>query len=439
MSRPRGLRVTLLALLVVAGAATLGLAQSDSHSQSLSAPPAILSGRVYLQSRSNHVGANVQVGELSTTTDSDGRFALPNTPTGSRTVRASAPGFLDAELTVNVSPGQLSTLPAATLLAGDVNEDGTIDLLDLVAVGSVYRQCPPAIPLADITGDGCVDLWDLVLVGMNYGKTAPMPWGGSAAADPPSPTSTFAATPSATPTLPAMAEALCMRIVDGDTIIVESSSVLYRVRYIGIDTPEKGECYYGEATERNRAFVEHKVVRLVKDTSETDIYRRALRYVYVNDLFVNAALVRQGYARTAVYRPDTLHADDLALLEQEAASADRGIWGTCATATPTATPSVTAACLRAEEAWDHLDERACVEFRVVDANRGDVGLYLNSNDPWKGHFYVLVWNDLCSRCWGGCSEARFESKDVRVSGTIREYKGSPEIVLQDCAEIVLLN
>ncbi len=61
-------------------------------------------------------------------------------------------------------------------------------------------------------------------------------------------------------------EAVVVRVVDGDTIDVRLNSVEYRVRYIGIDTPEtvhptKPEEPYGrEASVRNKELVAGKTV-----------------------------------------------------------------------------------------------------------------------------------------------------------------------------------
>lgn len=98
------------------------------------------------------------------------------------------------------------------------------------------------------------------------------------------------------------------------------------MRYIGIDTPEKGEFYYEEATRANRELVEGKKVRLERDVSERDKYGRLLRYVYVNGVFVNAELVRQGYARATAYPPDTKYQSLLEQKEREARGARKGIW-----------------------------------------------------------------------------------------------------------------
>ena len=117
-----------------------------------------------------------------------------------------------------------------------------------------------------------------------------------------------------------------IEVVDGDTVVIESGQ---RVRYIGIDTPELGppaEPFAIEAWQANRVLVGGKVVRLEKDTTETDRYGRLLRYVYVDGTFVNAELVRQGLARARDYPPDTRHQDFLNEMEDEARQASRGVW-----------------------------------------------------------------------------------------------------------------
>jgi micrococcal nuclease len=116
------------------------------------------------------------------------------------------------------------------------------------------------------------------------------------------------------------------RVIDGDTIEIGTGQ---RVRYIGIDTPEVypvTEACGIEARETNRRLVEGKKVRLERDVSDTDKYGRLLRYVYVDDLLVNAELVRLGLARARAYPPDTRHQGLFEQLEKEAREAGLGIW-----------------------------------------------------------------------------------------------------------------
>jgi micrococcal nuclease len=125
-----------------------------------------------------------------------------------------------------------------------------------------------------------------------------------------------------------------LEVVDGDTIDVSLAAETEPVRYIGIDTPESNpdlpyECFGDEADGLNRELVGGREVRLEFDDERRDQYGRLLAYVYVGDLFVNAEIVRRGYARTLTIEPNTDHADLFARLQQGAGNAGRGLWGAC--------------------------------------------------------------------------------------------------------------
>ncbi|WP_374686708.1 thermonuclease family protein [Promineifilum sp.] len=116
-------------------------------------------------------------------------------------------------------------------------------------------------------------------------------------------------------------------VFDGDTIEVELDGQTYRLRYIGVDTPERDEPFYEEALTFNRELVDGQTVILVRDVSETDQYGRLLRYVYLTDgTFVNAELMRAGMARLVTFPPDVAQTDFLRALQQEARAAAAGMW-----------------------------------------------------------------------------------------------------------------
>lgn len=123
-----------------------------------------------------------------------------------------------------------------------------------------------------------------------------------------------------------------VRIVDGDTIVVSVGGRNgTKVRLIGIDTPETGDCMFRAAKERMRALVERNRVTLVRDVSERDRYGRLLRYVYAGEVFVNAAMVAEGFATAATFPPDVAHAIEFVAAERRARRARRGLWsGSCA-------------------------------------------------------------------------------------------------------------
>jgi micrococcal nuclease len=136
---------------------------------------------------------------------------------------------------------------------------------------------------------------------------------------------------------PSSERAIVERVVDGDTIVVSIGGHEDRVRYIGIDTPEsvkpgvRVQCYAKSASHENERLVEGRTVKLVEDREERDRYGRLLAYVYRADdgLFVNAALVRGGYARTLTIAPNTAHEAEFAALAAQARSAGRGLWSRC--------------------------------------------------------------------------------------------------------------
>lgn len=115
-----------------------------------------------------------------------------------------------------------------------------------------------------------------------------------------------------------------VQVIDGDTIDVNLNGEQVRVRYVGVNTPERDQSCYSEARAANSSMVSGQNVTLLRDTSDTDQYGRLLRYVYVGDTFVNEQLVRDGWAELVVYQPDDQYADDFRTLEQQAARAGLG-------------------------------------------------------------------------------------------------------------------
>ena len=122
---------------------------------------------------------------------------------------------------------------------------------------------------------------------------------------------------------------LAIRVIDGDTIEIQGGD---RVRYLGIDAPEtvhpsKPVEYFGrEATEKNRELVEGKRVRLEKDAQDRDEYGRLLRYVWLDDIMVNAELVRLGYAYSYSLPPNAKYQKLFLQLEREAREQGLGLW-----------------------------------------------------------------------------------------------------------------
>ena len=99
-----------------------------------------------------------------------------------------------------------------------------------------------------------------------------------------------------------------VRVIDGDTIRARVAGVEERVRYIGIDTPERDQRCFIEATRLNERLLRRGRLRLEFDAERRDRFGRLLAYVYAGDTFVNLQLVRRGVADPLTIEPNDRHA-----------------------------------------------------------------------------------------------------------------------------------
>lgn len=124
-------------------------------------------------------------------------------------------------------------------------------------------------------------------------------------------------------------------VKDGDSVTLSTGEDL---RYIGIDTPEKGQPFSDEARALNKKLVEGKTVRVEYDEETRDGHNRVLAYVYVmvdegggekaaREVFVNAEMLRQGLARVYPHEKTSRHAAEFLKIQQEVMPAKKGIWG----------------------------------------------------------------------------------------------------------------
>lgn len=125
------------------------------------------------------------------------------------------------------------------------------------------------------------------------------------------------------------------KITDGDTFwIYNGTSEGEKIRLIGVDAPEsksvfkKKKGFFGtESKEYLTNLLKGKHVKLEYDIDRTDQYGRTLAYVYLEDgTFVNADLVKNGYAQIMTIPPNVKHADEFLRLQQEARENNRGLW-----------------------------------------------------------------------------------------------------------------
>jgi len=217
----------------------------------------------------------------------------------------------------------------------DLTGDGIIDIFDLVRVTAQYQsEWPGALLPAgadDTNGDRRVDLLDLICVAIHYGASSPLN------PSTPLPTATALPTPAPTPTpaLPPMPErgncepASVVRVEDGDTVLVSLRACLEQVRYVNVDAPESYDPFGDEAAAYNRSLAGSRILCLERDPNEPrdrDRYGRLLRYVWVGDMLVEAAMVEAGYAEVVAYRPGYRYQPWLLELQAAAMRDGCGMW-----------------------------------------------------------------------------------------------------------------
>ncbi len=121
---------------------------------------------------------------------------------------------------------------------------------------------------------------------------------------------------------PALA-ATVASVIDGDTVVLTDGT---KVRYLGINTPERGQPFYEEAKRFNEQLVQGEEVRLENRRQGPDTYGRVLAYVYVGAVLVNARLIAEGLGHLFVIG-SLDHYEEWLRLQKDAQEQRKGMWG----------------------------------------------------------------------------------------------------------------
>ncbi len=134
---------------------------------------------------------------------------------------------------------------------------------------------------------------------------------------------------------PASVTATVARVVDGDTVEIESGGRREDLRLIGVDTPETVkpgtpvQCFGPRASSFTHRRLEGRRVRVDFGVERHDVYGRLLGYLRLGREMFNATLVRRGLARSLTIPPNDRYAPLFRRLELAAARSGRGLWGAC--------------------------------------------------------------------------------------------------------------
>lgn len=133
-------------------------------------------------------------------------------------------------------------------------------------------------------------------------------------------------------------EAVVVEVIDGDTVVIDIAGRSETVRLLGLDAPESVhpsvpvQCFGPEASARLAQLLPTgSAVRPSRDIELRDRYDRLLLYLHRSSdgLFVNEAMVADGFADAAVYEPNTAYYGLLRSARDRARTREVGLWGGC--------------------------------------------------------------------------------------------------------------
>ena len=225
-----------------------------------------------------------------------------------------------------------------------------------------------------------------------------------------------------------------VEIIDGDTFRLANGDT---VRLIGIDAPELSQPGGVISREYLAYLILGNPITLERGTEDRDKYNRLLRFVYINDLCINEEMIRQGYAE-ARYLPDSPIRDYYLQLEIQAEAAKAGLW------------SDNVFQPRFNLDWDS-------NIPVIDWVNADQyynhyviieGIIINTFNSGRVCFLNFHKNyQYCTAVIFACDFPGFPyppdiyylGKKVQVIGIIREYRGSPEIIVKTPDQIRIIS
>jgi micrococcal nuclease len=218
-------------------------------------------------------------------------------------------------------------------------------------------------------------------------------------------------------------------VIDGDTVIIER--IDSHVRYLGINSPEiltkdsPGEPLSEEAKNFNKNLVYGKKVRLEFDKERYDGYGRVLAYIFTDSIFVNEEIVRNGFARAFIIKPNEKYASRILEAERQARRERKGIWGDLKEFN--LPPGNKRFVIKPSQASGYAGERVVVRGKLTDFRKSNKVLIMKMEDDLNLVIFPSSWENFSF--FGIIPEKYYIGQPVEVIGTVKMYKGKPEITI----------
>jgi micrococcal nuclease len=225
-----------------------------------------------------------------------------------------------------------------------------------------------------------------------------------------------------------------VEIIDGDTFRLANGDT---VRLIGIDAPELSQ----PGGVLSREYLAHLIlgnpITLERGHEDRDKYNRLLRFVYTGNVCINEEMIRQGYAE-ARYLPENPIHDYYLQLEIQAEVTRAGLWSDNVfqprfnLGWDSNLPVIDWA-----EADDYYNQYVIVEGIIVETYNSGIVCFLNFHTDYQYFTAVIFACDLSGFPYP--PDTYYLDRKVQIIGIIKEYKGSPEIIVKTPEQIKILS
>ncbi|MCL5985388.1 MAG: thermonuclease family protein [Actinobacteria bacterium] len=112
-------------------------------------------------------------------------------------------------------------------------------------------------------------------------------------------------------------------IIGGDTLKLDNEEI---VKLIGVVAPLPDESFYEDALNKCAELTLNKEIFIETDKLERDEEGRLLGYIWVENLMINAELIKTGFVRFELGPPNIKYMAFLSQAQEEARTAKVGIW-----------------------------------------------------------------------------------------------------------------
>lgn len=234
------------------------------------------------------------------------------------------------------------------------------------------------------------------------------------------------------------------KVWDGDSFLLNNG---IEVRLIGINAPEKDQLGSDQARSFLQGLLAGKELRIEKGVEERDKYNRLLCYVYAGsprlggagDTFINAEMIKNGYAVTLFYPLNDKYQSEFIQLEIIAKETKKGLWATGGLMqSPKVSETPSGDVILYQDAGKYYGLVKTVEGKIIATHNSGKACFLRFHPDYKAnHFYLQIFPENYYK-FPAPPEKVYLDKKIRVRGVIKKYKGNPEIIVKDPSQIEII-